>query len=212
MGLLDHQLAMCRRHGVAIETGREADLAAIRAAGAGLVVLATGSRPVPPSLPGGGRVLTMQDALAAPGACGARVALLDAIGEWSSLSLAEHLARAGSKVEVFVPVAGFAWRTTIYSTLANRRRLRELGVRISLLRAARSWDGRSLAVEDLSTGEVEARAGFDSVVAADYNRAEDGLLHALEAAGLPVRAIGDCQAPRTALEAVFEGHEMGLNA
>ena len=212
MGLLDHQLAMCRRHGVAIETGREADLAAIRAAGAGLVVLATGSRPVPPSLPGGGRVLTMQDALAAPGACGARVALLDAIGEWSSLSLAEHLARAGSKVEVFVPVAGFACRTTIYSTLANRRRLRELGVRISLLRAARSWDGRSLAVEDLSTGEVEARAGFDSVVAADYNRAEDGLLHALEAAGLPVRAIGDCQAPRTALEAVFEGHEMGLNA
>jgi len=212
LNLLDWQLAQCARHGVAIETGRRADSAALRAAAPERVVLATGSVPEPVLLPGGGRVLSMPEALAEPAACGGRVALLDMIGEWSSLSLAEHLARAGRKVEVFVPVAAFAWRTTIYSTLANRRRLRELGVRISLLRAARSWDGRSLAVEDLSTGEVEARAGFDSVVAADYNRAEDGLLHALEAAGLPVRAIGDCQAPRTALEAVFEGHELGLNA
>ena len=81
--------------------------------------------------------------------------MLDAIGDWSSLSLAEHLASTGRRVEVFVPVAGFAWRTTIYSTLANRKRLRAHRVRIAPLRAARDWDGQVLQVEDLSTGEVE---------------------------------------------------------
>ena len=111
---------------------------------------------------------------------------------------------------VFVPVAGFAWRTTIYSTLATRRRLREYGVRIALLRMARRWDGTTLEVEDVSTGVIERLCGFDTVIEAAYNRAEDGLFRALEAAGLPARAIGDSLAPRTALEAVFEGHELGL--
>ena len=209
-GLLDHLLAQCRRHGVRIETGRSADPEAIRAAAPDLTVVATGSTPVAPRLAGGGRVLTMHDALAAEDACGARVALLDTIGEWSSLSLAEHLARQGRQVTIFVPVAGFAWRTTIYSTLATRRRLRELGVRIALLRAARGWDGATLAMEDVSTGEVERLTGFDTVIEAAYNRAEDGLARSLEQAGLQLRAIGDCLAPRSALEAVFEGHELGL--
>jgi dimethylglycine catabolism A len=152
----------------------------------------------------------MEQALMGPDACGASVALLDAIGEWSSLSLAEHLARLGRSVTVFVPVAGFAWRTTIYSTLANRKRLREHRVRIAPLRAARDWDGKVLHVEDVSTGEIERHGGFDTVIAADYNAAENALHLALEQAGIPARAIGDCLAPRSALEAVYEGHELGL--
>jgi 2,4-dienoyl-CoA reductase-like NADH-dependent reductase (Old Yellow Enzyme family) len=208
--LLDWQLGQCRRHQVRIETGRAADLAAVRAAGADLAIVATGSLPQPRSFPGGGRVLTMEEALATPDACGASVALLDAIGDWSSLSLAEHLARTGRRVSVFVPVAGYAWRTTIYSTLANRKRLRAHRVRIAPLRAARDWDGQVLQVEDLSTGEIERLQGFETVVAADYNAAESALHLALEEAGIPARAIGDCLAPRTALEAVYEGHELGL--
>jgi 2,4-dienoyl-CoA reductase-like NADH-dependent reductase (Old Yellow Enzyme family) len=210
MGLLDHLLAQCARHGVRLETGREADLEAIRALAPDLTVVATGSVPVPARLPGGGAVLSMEQALADGQACGQRVALLDTIGEWSGLSLAEHLARTGRHVTVFVPVAGFAWRTTIYSTLATRRRLREYGVRIAPLRVARRWDGTTLEVEDVSTGAIEPFSGFDTVIEAAYNRAEDGLFRALEVAGLPARAIGDSLAPRTALEAVFEGHELGL--
>lgn len=208
--LIDYQLAQCRRHQVRIETGRVADVATIRAQRADLTILATGSKPTRQRMPSGLDALTMEEALADPGRCGDTVALSDTIGEWSSLSLAEHLARLGKRVTVFVPVGAYSWRTTIYSTLANRKRLRELKVRLALLRAVRDWDGTTLTVEDLSTGESERLGGFSAVVAAQYNAAEDSLQGALTAEGIAWRAIGDCLAPRTALEAVYEGHELGL--
>jgi len=43
-------------------------------------------------------------------------------------------------------------------------------------------------------------------VVAQFNAADDRLLMPLRATGLEVKAIGDCLTPRTALEAVYEGH------
>ncbi len=60
-------------------------------------------------------------------------------------------------------------------------------------------------IEDVSTGELD-RLHFDSLVVAQYNAAEDRLYGPLRAAGLDVTLVGDCLAPRTALEAVYEGH------
>jgi hypothetical protein len=149
----------------------------VRAAGADLAIVATGSKPQPRRFAGGGSVLTMEQALASPDACGASVALLDAIGEWSSLSLAEHLARAGRSVTVFVPVAGFAWRTTIYSTLANRKRLREHRVRIAPLRVARDWDGDDAEARFLRALRDGACTFYDGVLGPDYNAAHADHLH-----------------------------------
>ena len=210
LGLIDHQIAQCRAHQVKLVTGKTADLAAVKAAATDLVILAAGSSPNPMRFASGRAALTIEQALGDPALTGTRVALLDTTGEWSSLSFAEHLGLQSKRVTIFVPVGGFAWRTTIYSSLANRKRLRELGVKIALLRAARDWDGSVLTVEDLSTGELERHDGFDAVIVATYNVAEDALHHALEGAGVAVRSIGDCLAPRTALEAVYEGHELGL--
>jgi 2,4-dienoyl-CoA reductase-like NADH-dependent reductase (Old Yellow Enzyme family)/thioredoxin reductase len=209
MKLLDYQAGQCRRHQVRIETGREACVAAILAAAPDVTIAATGSRVQPLAFPSGRRAVTMEGVLADPNAVGHRVALIDQTGEWATLAFAEHLARIGKAVSVFSPVGAFAWRTTIYSSFANRKRLRDLKVRIHLLRAARDWDGWNLVVEDGSTGELEHHA-FDACVGAQYNVAEDALAAQLRAHGIDVRAIGDCQAPRTALEAVFEGHELGL--
>jgi hypothetical protein len=74
----------------------------------------------------------------------------------------------------------------------------------------RGWENGVLAVEDVSTGEVERLAGFDSLIAVQRGIADDGLYAPLKAAGITPRLVGDCLAPRTALEAVFEGHELGL--
>lgn len=210
LGLIDHQIAQCRAHQVKLVTGKQADLAAVAAEAADLTIIATGSAPQPLRFASGRQAATIEQALADPARLGGRVALIDTTGEWSSLSFAEHLGRAGKRVTIFVPVGGFAWRTTIYSSFANRKRLRELGVKIALLRAARDWDGHALTMEDLSTGELERHDGFESVIGATYNMAEESLHHTLEAAGISVRSIGDCLAPRTALEAVYEGHELGL--
>ena len=123
----------------------------------------------------------------------------------AGLAGAIELARLGHEVTVFTAVAGFAWRTTIYSTLAARKRLRDMKVRIATLRAVKGFANGTLTVEDVSTGELE-RLAFDSLVAAQYNAADDRLFTPLRAAGLTVKAVGDCLTPRTALEAVYEGH------
>ena len=79
-------------------------------------------------------------------------------------------------------------------------------MRIATLRAVKGFDAGELVVQDASTGELERLKGFDSLVVAQYNAADDRLFMPLRALGLEVTAVGDCLAPRTALEAVYEGH------
>ena len=87
----------------------------------------------------------------------------------------------------------------------------------------READLRLLKVQDTVAAEVmqaeKARlaarrqmARIEVAVPEAIRSLELNFVSIREAAGLPVHAIGDCQAPRTALEAVFEGHELGLNA
>jgi len=206
--LLDHQARQIERHQVAVTLGLSADADAIRAFGAEAVVLAVGSRPQPLDLPLGGDALTLDAALADPAALGDRVALADLTGDWAVLSAIEHLADLGKRVEVFTPVGAFAWRTTIYSTLANRKRLRDKGVKLRLLRGVLGFTDGRIVAEDTSTGEREELGGFDSLIGCQYNRPDGELLGNLRAGGLEVYAVGDCLSARTALEAVYEGHAL----
>ena len=73
-----------------------------------------------------------------------------------------------------------------------------------------AFDGKTAQLTELSTGEPGEWLVADSVIAPLHGTANDRLHRELQKlATKPVIAIGDCQAPRTALEAVFEGHEAG---
>ncbi|SFB16215.1 hypothetical protein SAMN03159496_02059 [Rhizobium sp. NFR07] len=204
--LLEEQIADIERLGVTVECGKQAEAAAIAGFNADAVFLATGSTPVRAIIPGGGKALTIPEALQNPEALGDNVALFDRTGEWAALTLAEHLADLGKRVTFFSPIGGIAWRTTIYSTLANMKRLRERKVRLATLRRVASYDGGTLTAEDLSTGEMEIHAGITALIAAEHNFADQTLFRELRALGIPVRQIGDNLAPRTALEAVYHAH------
>lgn len=206
--LVEAQAAALARHGVRLETGRTATAAEIASFGADLVVLATGSVNAPPPVAEDGLSLTLEEAAEGPERLGDTVAVYDLTGEFSTLGVVEHLADLGRSVTVFTPAAAFAWRTTIYSTLGSLKRLRDRKVRLALLRKVQRWDGALLSVEDVSTGEVAVLPGFSGLVVARHRIANDGLLAELRSLGVPVRAIGDCLAPRTALEAVYQGHEI----
>lgn len=208
MRLVAHQSAALRRSRVSIELGRTASAEAIAAFGADTVVLATGSQNAPAPFPEQGLSVTLEEAIANPERLGTTVAMVDLTGDWSTLGTIEHLADLGCAVTVFTPTSAFAWRTTIYSTLATGVRLRARGVRIALLRKVKSWDGWRLEVEDLSNGAIERLPGFTGLVIARHRKADDALHAELLGRGLDVRRIGDCLAPRTALEAVYQGHEL----
>lgn len=199
-------------HGVEVQLGRAATAADIRAHSADLVVLATGSQPVAHVFPSGAAALTVDEAVARPEQVGQSAVVWDETGDWPAFSLLEHLALAGKYVTMMTPLAGIGWRTTIYSTAATRKRLRELKVRIVPLRSLADFEAGRLTVEDVSTGDIETLAGIDTVIAAKPNHAFNPLEAELEEAGIAYVMAGDCLAPRTALEAVFEGHAAGRRA
>lgn len=208
LGLLHHQAASCDRHGVSVETGVEADVERIAHHGADVVVLALGADIAAMDFPHGGTGITPIDALESPDDLGTTVAVYDMTGSWAAISVAEHLARIGKRVTIFTPGPIAGWHVTRYSRTAIAARLRDLGVKIATSHEVLAWEEGALQVAPLDSGTPEFRDGFDSVVATGHGIARTQLGKDLAEAGIRAISVGDCVAPRTALEAVYEGHQV----
>ena len=213
--LLAHQKRRLEQYGVKTELGRSADLDSIRTFMPDTVIMATGARAVGQSFPDGGTGLTFAEALADVSALGKRIVMLDALGTWAVSGMAEYLADLGKQVTLIVPTGAPAWTVSVYSSYALRHRLREKKVRIIGTHAIRSWAGGKVQLTDLSLNEAGPELAADSVIAPLHGHADDRLTSELIAwrneanAPVDIRSAGDCQSPRTALEAVFEGQEAG---
>ena len=73
-----------------------------------------------------------------------------------------------------------------------------------------AWrEDSTLVLGDVSTGGPDRLDSVDAVVAAAGSTADDELYRALRGRVADLRMIGDCVAPRTALEAIYEGHAAG---
>ncbi len=209
--LLAAQEAALRRAGVAVSLSHEADAARIAAHAPDAVILATGAAAASQPIDGGGPILTMRQALADPAALPNAVAVIDTLGSWALAGFVEWLAGTGRRVTLVAPTGTPGWQVNIYSSYAWRDRLRRLGVRIIGLHAPRHFDGTALALTDLSTGAPGEALRVDAVVAPAHGTPNDALAAALRArnAAIEVHLVGDCASPRSALEAVFEGHAAG---
>jgi thioredoxin reductase len=199
----------CERLGVALECGREATPERVLAFGADAVIIATGAVPKRPDFAGAERTLSVWEALETPDRLGDRVVVIEADGNWPTTAVAEHLADMGKRVTVVTSQGSFGWRITSYSMLGVRQRFRDKKIKITALRAVKAYDGERLVLEDVSTGEEETLDGVTGVVASCGGVACDALYSALRGRVPDLRLVGDAVAPRTALEAIFEGHAVG---
>jgi 2,4-dienoyl-CoA reductase-like NADH-dependent reductase (Old Yellow Enzyme family) len=190
--------------GVAVQLAHEATAASIIAARPRALVLATGAEPVPYVLPDGQATLTLDAAALLP-AAGKRVAIYDETGDWGALGLTEHLAELGAEVTVIAPAAAVMWRTTIYSNLTTFARWRERRIRILTLTRPLAFEDGTLTLENVSCGETSTLRA-DVVVGCVPAAARHPLEAPLAEAGLDPVLVGDCLAPRNALEAIFDGH------
>jgi len=201
---LDHAQKRLTRLGVDVELEKNATTEDIVRAGAKAVVLATGADVVRHALPDGSPAMTLDEAAQAD-LRGKRVAVYDETGDWGAYGLVEHLAEQGASVTVITPAAGVMWRTTIYSSLTGFARWREKRIRILTLRRPQRLEGRRLTLEDASCGEL-SEVELDALVGCVPPRAQHALEAPLVEAGIAPLLVGDCLAPRNALEAIFEGH------
>jgi pyruvate/2-oxoglutarate dehydrogenase complex dihydrolipoamide dehydrogenase (E3) component len=206
---------------VVVRLNAPMDADEVRAFGADVVILATGSQPTGEGfqralphfdrLPGieRGNVCSAEEVMARQVRPGRRVVLLDEGANWKGAGTALALAEAGHELTIVTPagmVAKEVERTA--ADIPIRKRLREKGARFFTDAAVREWRGDAAVITQFAgTDEVVAA---DTLVIAACNRSEDELARELEGDGLDIRTIGDAVAARTAVMAIYEGRKAAM--
>ena len=210
---LAFQRSELRRTDVRISLGERVTAEAIRIERPDVVIVATGAEPRASSFHRGGTGLTLEAALDSPQALGRRIAIVDSLGHWSTAATAEHLACQGHAVTMISPSGPPGWQISVYSSFAWRQRLRDLKVAILAYRSVVAFAGGLTTLLDVATGDLSETDTFDTIIAPMHGIPNNALVGELRAAAMhsnmraEVVAVGDAQSPRTALEAVYEGHE-----
>ena len=204
-----HLERQVRKLGAEVRTGVRVDAATALADDPSCVVVATGSFPGGFDVPGGEMVQSVHEAITA-GAAGPRVVLIDA-GEagWKVCTAAENLAAAGHDVTLVTPASVGASMDT-FSRPPMLRRLRAAGVEFLEYHTLSAVTATGAEVTETLTGQSRLLPA-DSVVGAAYGVADDTLFAELltlsEAGNMPeveLHAVGDCLAPRQAIDAIWD--------
>jgi 2,4-dienoyl-CoA reductase (NADPH2) len=222
--------------GVQVQLGREADASLVLAERPDHVILATGSQPVVPVLPGADRSHVVQawDVLARRAWPGRQVVVIggNAVGVEVALFLAEEGALGAAAVK-FLLVHGADDPESIAREAARGARrvtVLELAPKLGVdLGKSTRWgmlqDVERAGIDvrlgtravGIEAGGVRASVGAggedvllpaDNVVLALGARSYDPLQAALEAAGAPVKVIGDAARVADAMKAIHAGFEV----
>ncbi len=222
-GLLDWYRKQLEKMQVRVELKRELTADDIKASGAEVVVIATGSNPnrtgwqrsMPhqEKLPGADQpdVTTVHDVLEGTATPGTNVLLLDDInGWWPASGTAIHLAKLRHQVTI-VTASEKAAGQLDYSATGDttRERFAKLGIEVLLATGVKSWDNGRATLVNLYTGDEDVRE-FDTLVTATTNVPEDRVFKALEGSGIAVHTLGDAIHARTASMAIYEARELAL--
>ena len=202
--------------GVIVHLNTRTDAATLRSqaedSALDVVLIATGSTPGRPAIPGADldHVVTAHEAILS-GVQGPGVTVLDSgEADWKCLTTAENLAAAGHRVSIVTPV-GIGAELDAFSKPPLLRRLRTNGVEFIEYHAATAIEPNRIRVREGLTGNERWLEEIDTVVTAWYGIAETSLLDTLRAVdGLIVHGIGDCLAPRRAIDAIWDGFRVAV--
>jgi 2,4-dienoyl-CoA reductase (NADPH2) len=196
--------------GVDVRLGTAAAAEAVAAERPDLVVVATGSLAADPAVDGdpGVPVLSVREHLAATESPPAERALVvdDGSGFWPTCSSAELLAEAGASVTLATPAPVVAANIPHESASLLHGRLRSQGVSYRPFSRLDRVDGNVARLVDVASGDA-SELEVDLVVIQAGSVAQRSLGEELQEAGLEVRLIGDCVAPRRIGAAVYEANK-----
>jgi len=210
-GIVTNLSAELKRAGVDVVTGSSMTLESIQALDPDAVIVATGAIPYVPQFDGhdASHVVTAWQVLRDEAAIGRSVVIADWRADWVGVGLAERLALAGCSVTLCTNAAMAGESLQIYTRNHYVGRLHRLGVNIRTHARLYGVDGDSVYFQDTLTQDAMVFDGIESVVLSLGHSASGTLRSQLHGAVFPVLSIGDCVAPRTAEEAVYEGFIAG---
>ncbi len=203
--------------GIDLRTGAEPTHGDIARLHPSKVVIATGSRPIIPAIPGLENPLTAEEVLTGTSETGQRVLILG--GGLVGIELAEQLAGDGREVVVVELLEDVARDMEAITRKMTLERLQSLPVEIHTQTRLLRFEEGEAHVRQETTGEERKLGRFDSVLVAVGHRSHDPLSVALREAGLEVEVAGDARTPgqvwdatqggREAITALLNAHQTG---
>lgn len=201
MVAVDFLSHMLEKEHVVVKLNTEANIDAIRSEGADTVIVASGSSPIIPGIPGVEKdyVFTAEDILLNRKTPGQKVAVIG--GGSVGVETAELLASQNKEVCI-VEMAD-----EILSDLSLVQKAGEMG-RIGRFALQIITGEKVLEISDHSVvTDKQTVEGVDSVVLAIGYKSNNQLVQQLQEAGINHQAIGDAVKPRKLYQAVMEGFD-----
>jgi 2,4-dienoyl-CoA reductase-like NADH-dependent reductase (Old Yellow Enzyme family)/thioredoxin reductase len=206
-GLATNLLEELKRSRVEVLTQRKVTPEELIEAGCEQVLVATGARPYEPPLERLGDLPISQatELLDATDLPGGHVVVYDSQGDWVGVGIAEMLAKSGARVTLAVNGLHVGESLQSYVRDSTAARLHNLDIQIRTYARAFGVDDDTVYFHHTAGGEPMILDGVDHLVLAcggvpNVSPEDEDRWH-----GLPVTLIGDCLAPRTAEEAVYDG-------
>jgi thioredoxin reductase len=200
--------------GVDIILNSEASEKDIREASPDVVIVATGAVPYILPVPGSDQenVVHAVQILNGEVEAGDRVLVYESTGMQEGPTVADYLAEKGKQVQLLTHFPSICQHWGLKS-LGNGthlpviwERLKRNGVIVSPYSVIKSIDGNTVTIADAVSEAESIIEGIDTVVMATGYRSENRLYKTLKEKGITACAIGDCNLPRRALDAIREGY------
>lgn len=170
-----------------------------------VAILATGSKPLQPDLPGiqEARTFSIWEALSQPHLLGSKILIVG--GGGIGAEVADYLSERGQKVTLVEMREGIALDLVVHLQHFLNLRLRSKGVEILTSTKAVRFGPDGLWVEDKEG--LKKLSGFDSIVVAMGAIPQNELAPILKDKVPEVYIIGDAVKPREVMEAILEATE-----
>ena len=196
--------------GVEILTRTPVDRALVASMSPDAVLLAAGGAPYRPQIEGEeeAHVVDAWSVLRGEANVGARVVVADWACDWIGLGLAELLARDGCSVRLAVNGCMAGEQLHAYTRDRWIGELHKLGVEIIPYARLFGADKENVYCQHIASQEALILEEVDTLVTALGHIGVRELEAELEGYDAEIHSIGDCQAARTAEEAILEGMEV----
>jgi dimethylglycine catabolism A len=217
--IYDYQHTAAQRAGVRFELGATATVTGVLALKPDTVILATGATMVAPRwLPAHAHDLVTDLRIAIQGLLhlkarqpGAAV-IYDMDQSEGTYASAERLRQLFERVVIVTPRDAIAAETSMVTHQAINRRLSAKGIEVMTLSEPHwtsEFENGNLEIVQVYTGEKTVIRNVAFFTYSTPRAPGIALAAPLRAAGIDVRLIGDCMAPRNVMAATAEGHTAG---
>jgi NADPH-dependent 2,4-dienoyl-CoA reductase/sulfur reductase-like enzyme len=207
LNLIHYQKRQIDKSGVVCHLNEEVTLDTIKAIKPDVIILATGSTPIVPPIPGIEKpiVTTPPEVLRNPNPEKKRTVVVG--GGATGCEIAHFLSDNGCQVTIVEMLPKIAAQLESITRKVLLGQLKENNVQFLPGHRVIRIEDEGVVVAPEDSPEVLLEAG--SVVIAIGNKPDDRLHAQIQDLGIPLHKIGDCLEPRSAKSAIYEGAVIG---